>query len=132
MRRWNRARLGRCLPVLALLGLVGCVDYHRGEGRYGGYGNGLSTYPSWGYANRPYAYPFWGYADRPYAYPYGGDDRGWWGRRDRDDDRRRDARDGWKEQKYRRLQHNGRPGDAERFNDRLCRNGIPGDAPAGC
>jgi len=118
-RRWNRARLGRCLPVLALLGLVGCADYQRGEGRYGGYANRLYTYPSWGYANRPY------------AYPYGGDDRGWWGRRDRDD-RKRYTRDEWKEQKYRRLQNNGRPGDAGRFNDRLCRNGIPGDAPAGC
>jgi hypothetical protein len=109
-------RLGLCLPVLALLGLVGCEDHHRGDGRYGGYYN------------------------RPYAYPYGGYDRGWWGR-DWDDRRRYDrdrgnrgryARDEWKERRYERKQDNSRPGDAERFNNRLCNNGIRGDAPAGC
>jgi hypothetical protein len=129
MRRWNRVRLGLCLPVLALLGLVGCEYSHRGDGRYGGYGN-------WSYA-----FPSDGYYDGPYAYRYGGYRRGWWGRdwddrkRRTDDDwkrRKRYADDDWKERRYRRLKNNDRPGDAERFNDRLCRNGIPGDAPAGC
>lgn len=119
MRRWNLARLGRCLPVVALLGLAGCEGHYRGDGVYGG------AY------SRPYAYPYGGYADRLYAYPYGGYDRDWRGRRDRDD-RKRHAKDGWKERKYERLMNNGRSGDAARFNDRLCRNGIPGDAPAGC
>ena len=107
MRRWNRVRLGLCLPVLALLGLVGCEDNHRGDGRYGGYDN------------------------RRYAYPYGGYDRGWWGR-DRDDRRRYSRGDDWKERRYERRKDNNRPGDAERFNNRLCNNGVRGDAPAGC
>jgi hypothetical protein len=111
-------RLGRCLPVLALLGLMGCAEHYRGDGRYGGY------------ADRLYAYPYGGSFYRPYAYPFGEYDRGWRGR-DRDD-RKRHARDGWKERRYERLMNNGRPGDAERFNDRLCRNGVPGDAPVGC
>jgi hypothetical protein len=108
MTRSNAVRLGLCLPVLALLGLAGCVDNHRdSDGRYGG-----------------------GYYGRNYAYPYGGYNRGWWGR-DRSDDRR-EARDDWKERKYDRREDNGRPGDAERLNKRLCNNGIRGDAPADC
>lgn len=132
MRGWNRARLGLGLPGLALLGLVGCADIHSGDGRYGGYDDGLYAYPSGGYYGRPWAYyPYGGYVRRPYADPWGGYDRDWRGRRDRDD-RDRYAGDDWKERRYERLMNNGRPGDARRFNERLCRNGIPGDAPAGC
>lgn len=130
MRRSNRARLGLCLPVLALLGLAGCENQYRGDGRSGGY-----------YGNGSYAYPPGGYYDGPYAYRYGGYRRGWWGpdgndrRRSTDDDwkkQRRYTDDDWKDRRYERMKDNGRRGDAERFNDRLCRNGIPGDAPAGC
>jgi hypothetical protein len=131
MRRWNRVRLGLCLPGLALLTLVGCAGQYRGDGGYGGYDGGLYAYPSWGYANRHHTYPYGWYGNRSYAYPYGGYERDWRGRRDRDD-RKRHARDGWKERRYERLMDNGRPGDGRRFNERLCNNGIPGDAPAGC
>lgn len=131
MRRSNRARLGLCLPVLALCGLAGCAYDQRGDGRSGGY-----------YGNGAYAYPPGGYYGGPYAGRYDGYRRGWWGR-DRDDRDRydRDDRKGrqryaddddWQERRYGRLKDNGRQGDAERFNDRLCRNGIPKDAPAGC
>jgi hypothetical protein len=97
MRRWNRARLGVGLPILALLALVGCEDHQRGDGRYGGY------------------------------YPYGGYERGWWGRGQDDRGRyaRRDAqkerkyerkqdndRSGDAERFNDRLCRNGIPGDA--------------------